>query len=58
MKEKLQARLQELENTQKQLLAQFNAVEGAKQECQRLIGEIEKEEKEENSEEELLNSSS
>jgi hypothetical protein len=45
MKEKLQVRLQELDNLQRQALANFNALEGAKQECQRQINEIEKEEK-------------
>lgn len=55
MKEKLQKRLQELENLQKQALANFNALEGARLECQNLIKELEKEENEKKAEEELLN---
>lgn len=58
MKEKLQKRLVELENSQRQVLANYNAIEGAKQECQNLINQIELEEKEKKAEEELLNSPS
>ncbi len=56
MKEKLQSRLQELDNLQRQSLANFNALEGAKQECQNIINQIDKAEKEEKEEEKLLNS--
>lgn len=56
MIEKLQKRLVELENSQRQVLANYNAIEGAKQECQNLINQLQKDEQEKKSEEELLNS--
>lgn len=54
MKEKLQNRILELENLLRQQLANYNAVEGAKQECQRLLDDLKKKEEEE--EEKLLSS--
>lgn len=47
MKEKLQERANQLDQLLKQTLANYHALEGAKQECMNMINNLEEEKKEE-----------